>query len=410
MMFQKWLYFFVCFIGFSACENPNVPIKVGILHSLSGTMAISEVEVKNATLMAIEEINEKGGILGRKIEPIVVDGASDWNKFAFLADSLITKAQVSVIFGCWTSASRKSVKPVFEKHNHLLYYPVQYEGLETSPNIVYTGAAPNQQIIPALRWGTEHIGKRIFLVGSDYVFPRTANAIIKDVAYSLDAQIVGEEYLVLGSKEVEKIVQKIKETKPDLILNTINGDTNIAFFEALRKAGISADQIPTISFSIAEPELQAMNPKILEGDYAAWNYFQSLESAENQIFIENYRKRFGKEKVCADPMEAAYLGVYLWKQAVERAKTPEVSEVKQNLGDLSFQAPEGLVYTDKATQHTWKTVRLGQIQGNGQFKVVWDSQKPVRPIPFPNYRDRETWQGFLDSLQKNWNGNWANLE
>lgn len=409
-MFQKWLYLLVCLIGFSACENSNAPIKVGVLHSLSGTMAISEVEVKNATLMAIDEINAKGGILGRKIEPIVVDGASDWAKFAFLADSLIAKAQVSVVFGCWTSASRKSVKPVFEKHNHLLFYPVQYEGLETSPNIVYTGAAPNQQIIPAMRWGTEHIGKRIFLVGSDYVFPRTANTIIKEVSYSLDAQIVGEEYVVLGSKEVEKIVQKIKETKPDLILNTINGDTNIAFFEALRKAGISAEKIPTISFSIAEPELQAMNPKMLEGDYAAWNYFQSLENPENQTFIQNYCNRFGKEKVCSDPMEAAYLGVYLWKQAVERSKTPEVGEVKQNLGDLSFQAPEGLVYTDKATQHTWKTVRIGQIQANGQFKIVWDSQKPVRPIPFPNYRNRENWQGFLDSLQRNWKGNWANLE
>ncbi len=409
-MLKKCFSFFVCLMVILACENPSSTIKVGILHSLSGTMAISEVEVKNATLMAIDEINAKGGVLGRKIEPIVVDGASDWNKFAFLADSLISKAQVSVVFGCWTSASRKSVKPVFEKHKHLLFYPVQYEGLETSPNIVYTGAAPNQQIIPALRWGTENIGKRLFLVGSDYVFPRTANAIIKEVAYSLDTEILGEEYVVLGSKDVEKIVQKIKETKPDLILNTINGDTNIAFFEALRKAGIGAEQIPTISFSIAEPELQVMNPKSLEGDYAAWNYFQSLESPENQTFIANYRSRFGKEKVCADPMEAAYLGVYLWKQAVERAKTPEVSEVKQNLGDLSFQAPEGLVYIDKATQHTWKTVRIGQIQANGQFKIVWDSQKPVRPIPFPNYRNRENWQGFLDSLQKNWKGNWANLE
>ncbi len=409
-MFKKMFCFFAFSISFFACNSPNATIKVGILHSLSGTMAISEVEVKNATLMAIDEINAAGGILGRQIEPVVVDGASDWDKFAFLADSLITKAQVSVVFGCWTSASRKSVKPIFEKHKHLLFYPVQYEGLETSPNIVYTGAAPNQQIIPALRWGTEQIGKRIFLVGSDYVFPRTANAIIKEVAYSLDAQILGEEYVVLGSKRFEKIVQKIKETKPDLILNTINGDTNIAFFEALRKAGIGAEQIPTISFSIAEPELQAMNPKILEGDYAAWNYFQSLESPENQTFIQNYRNRFGAEKVCADPMEAAYLGVYLWKQAVERAKTPEVSEVRQNLGDLSFQAPEGLVYIDKATQHTWKTVRIGQIQANGQFKIVWDSKKPIRPIPFPNYRKRENWQGFLDSLQKNWKGNWANLE
>jgi len=405
------MYKYVLLIGLLwACNSESPSIKVGVLHSLSGTMAVSEIEVKNATLLAIDQLNEKGGLLGKKIEPVLVDGASDWARFAFLADSLIYDAKVVVVFGCWTSASRKSVKPVFEKYQHLLFYPVQYEGLEQSPNIVYTGAAPNQQIIPAVKWGVENIGKRIFLVGSDYVFPKTANAIIKEVAYSLNAQILGEEYAVLGSQNVDQMVEKIRQTKPDFILNTINGDTNIAFFEALQKAGISPKEIPTISFSIAEAELQSLKKTNIAGNYAVWNYFQSLQTPENTDFVKKFKEKFGQNKVCADPIEAAYLGVHLWAEAVKLAQSADVHEVRKNLGDLSFQAPEGLVYIDKETQHTWKAVRVGKIRTDGQFDIVWDSKKTIRPIPFPKYRTKEHWENFLDSLYRNWDKNWANLK
>ena len=225
---------------------------MGVLHSLSGTMAISEKSVVDATLLAIGEINEQGGLLGRKIEPVVADGKSDWPTFASEAERLIAQEEVSTVFGCWTSASRKTVKPVFEKHDHLLFYPVQYEGLEACPNIVYTGAAPNQQIIPAVRWCFEHLGRKFFLVGSDYVFPRTANEIIRDQLRSLHGEIVGEQYILLGSEDVQDAVQSIVAAKPDVILNTINGDTNVAFFRELRAAGITPEKIPTMSFSIAD--------------------------------------------------------------------------------------------------------------------------------------------------------------
>src|SRR5260370_1185565 len=274
--------------GSPTCGAPTggEPIKVGVLHSRTGTMAISEKPVIDATLFAIEELNAKGGIRGRKVEAVVEDGASDWPTFAAKAEKLITQDKVCTLFGCWTSASRKTVKPVFEKQDHLLFYPVQYEGLEESPNIVYTGAAPNQQIIPAVKWCCSSLKKkRLFLVGSDYVFPRAANAIIRDQAADLGAEVVGEEYLLLASADTGDIIKKIQASKPEVILNTINGDSNVAFFRALRAAGITSDKVPTISFSIAEDELTSLNPKDVEGDYAAWNYFHSIAGPKKQACI-----------------------------------------------------------------------------------------------------------------------------
>ncbi len=384
------------------------PIKVGVLHSLSGTMAISEKAVVDATLMAIEEINAKGGVLGRELKPVVVDGQSNWTTFANEAERLITEEKVSVVFGCWTSASRKTVKPVFEKHNHLLFYPVQYEGLEQSPNIVYTGAAPNQQIIPAVKWCFDNRGKKFFLVGSDYVFPRTANAIIKDQVKGLGGEILGEEYILLGSKDVKAAVDKIVAAKPDVILNTINGDSNVEFFKALRAAGIASDKIPTMSFSIAEDELRTMNPKDLAGDYAAWNYFQTVDTKDNAEFVKRFKAKYGQERVTDDPIEAGYFGVYLWAQAVRKAESPDPQAVRKVLAQQSFDAPEGLVYIEADNQHTWKSVYIGKIRGDGQFDVVWNSGKPIRPVPYPEYRTKEEWNKFLDDLYNGWNKSWAN--
>jgi urea transport system substrate-binding protein len=393
--------------GEKKAEDGDV-IYVGVLHSLTGTMSISEIAVKDATLMAIDELNEKGGLLGKKIVPIVVDGKSDWPTFATEAEKLIKDKKVDVVFGCWTSASRKTVKPVFEANNHLLFYPVQYEGLEQSPNIVYTGAAPNQQIIPAAKWAMDKGWNKIFLIGSDYVFPRTANAIIKDQVKGLGGTIVGEEYILLGSKDVDAAIAKIKASGAQVILNTINGDTNVEFFKKLRAAGITAEKMPTISFSIAEDELRSMDVKEMVGDYAAWNYFQSIESADNKGFVERYKKKFGNERVTDDPIEAGYFGVYLWANAVRKANSSNVDAVRKVLAELSFDAPEGLVYIDGATQHTWKAVRIGQIQQNGQFNIVWSSEKPIRPVPFPDTRTREEWEKFLTDLYEGWGKSWAN--
>ncbi|MEA5549847.1 urea ABC transporter substrate-binding protein [Anabaena cylindrica UHCC 0172] len=402
------LSFTIYFCTHTQIKISQKPIKVGILHSLTGTMAISEKSVVDATLLAIEEINAQGGILGRKIQPIIVDGQSNWNTFAKQAKNLITKEKVVTVFGCWTSASRKTVKPIFEIYNHLLIYPVQYEGLEESPNIVYTGAAPNQQIIPAVKWSFDNLGKRFFLVGSDYIFPRTANAIIKDQVTALKGEILGEEYILLGSNQVDNVIAKILKTQPDIILNTINGDSNIAFFKALRQAGISSDIIPTISFSIAEEELKSLPNKDVVGDYAVWNYFQNINNSKNSEFIQNFKKKYGENRVTSDPIEAGYFGVYLWAQAVKAAGIDEVNIIREYIKDQSFKAPEGVVYIDANNQHTWKTVRVGKIQSDGQFKIVWNSGKPIRPIPYPISRSKADWEIFINNLYQGWNRNWAN--
>jgi urea transport system substrate-binding protein len=385
------------------------PIKVGVLHSLTGTMAISERPVVDATLMAIAEINERGGVLGRPVEAVVEDGESDGATFATKAETLITRDKVCTVFGCWTSASRKTVLPVFEKYNHLLFYPVQYEGLEQSPNIVYTGAAPNQQIIPAIKWCVSALKKKkFFLVGSDYVFPRAANAIIRDQAANLGAEIVGEAYLLLGSSDVRDIVRQIAAARPEVILNTINGDSNVAFFRALRAARVSPDETPTISFSISEVELSSLSARNLVGDYAAWNYFQTIDRPENQEFVRRFRVHYGQQRVVSDPMEAAYFGVHLWAQAVEEAGRDDVSRIRQAARHQSFEAPGGLVRIDPETQHTSKVFRIGQITSESRLEVIYSSEIPIAPIPYPKTRSRGDWDAFLLDLHLRWGGQWAN--
>lgn len=386
------------------------PIKVGILHSLSGTMAISEKPVVDATLLAIDEINARGGVLGREIQPIVVDGKSDWATFAKEAERLIAEEKVSVVFGGWTSASRKTMKPVFEEHNHLLFYPVQYEGLEESPNIIYTGAAPNQQVIPAINWAFKNLGTKFFLVGSDYVFPRSANAIMTERIRELGGTVIGEEYKVLGSKDFSDVVEKIRQSKPDVILNTINGDSNVYFFSELRQNGIRSTFIPTISFSIAESEISNMNPGQMKDDYAAWNYFQSVERAENNAFVESFKTKYGQDRVVNDPMEAAYISVHLFAKAVEKAKSDDVNMIREAVKGITYNAPEGIVGVDPQTQHLAKTVRIGKILSNGQFEIVASSEAPITPVPYPSYKSKEDWNSFLDGLYNGWDQNWSNLK
>jgi urea transport system substrate-binding protein len=387
----------------------DLPIKVGVLHSLTGTMAISEKPVVDATLAAIDELNERGGLLGRRVEAVVEDGASDGPTFVRLAEKLITQDEVCTIFGCWTSVSRKMVKPVVEARDHLLFYPVQYEGLELSPNIVYLGAAPNQQIIPAVRWCCAFLNKkRLFLVGSDYVFPRCANAIIRDVAKGLGAEVVGEEYVVLGSQDVTEAVKKIVAARPDAVLNTLNGDSNVGFFRALRAARITPEAVPTISFSIAEEELTSLGGPDVAGDYAAWSYFMSIDRPQNREFIRRFQARYGRHRVITDPMEAAYSGVHLWAEAVQSAGSDQARVIREAIVGRELDAPEGPVRIDAATHHAAKISRIGKILASGRFEEVYSSVRPVPPQPYPDSRTREAWDHFLADLSRRWGGQWAN--
>lgn len=361
-------------------------IKVGILHSLSGTMAISEKSVVDAEQLAIEEINKAGGVLGKKIEAVVEDGNSDWPTFAEKAKKLIDQDKVATIFGCWTSASRKAVLPVFEGKKHMLWYPVQYEGQECSQDIFYTGAAPNQQIEPAVDWLLQNKGKDFFLVGSDYVFPRTANTIIKAQLQAKGGKTVGEDYLPLGNTEVTAIITKIKAALPNggVIFNTLNGDSNVAFFKQMQGAGLGPDKYPVMSVSIAEEEVRAIGPTYLKGHYAAWNYFQTVDTPENKKFVQAFKAKYGQDRVTNDPMEAAYIMVYLWKQAVEKAKSTDLEKVRAAALGQSFDAPEGKVTLDN-NHHLAKFVRIGEVGDDGLFKIVYASKEAVKPIPWNQY-------------------------
>ena len=365
-------------------------VKVGILHSRSGTMAISENTVAEAELMAIDEINAKGGITvdGKKLKivPVEEDGASDWPTFAEKAKKLIDQDQVAVVFGGWTSASRKAMLPVFEAKDHFLFYPIQYEGQECSKNIFYSGAAPNQQAEPAVDWLLKNKGKDFFLVGSDYVYPRTANTIMKEQLKASGGKVVGEDYLPLGNTEVAPIIAKIKQALPKggVIVNTLNGDSNVAFFKQMKAAGITpANGYSIMSFSIAEEEIAAIGPEYLEGTYAAWNFFQSLDTPASKEFTKNFKAKYGDKRVTNDPAEAAYMMVYLWAAAAEKANSVDDNKVRESLIGVSFEAPEGKV-TVMPNHHVEKRVLIGEVQKDGMFKILQDKGF-VKPVAWNQY-------------------------
>ncbi|MFG3412822.1 urea ABC transporter substrate-binding protein [Streptomyces althioticus] len=357
-------------------------VKVGLLNSLSGTMAISEVTVHNALLLAVKEINAAGGVLGKKLKPVSQDGASDWPTFAEKAQTLITEDKVVATFGCWTSASRKAVKPVFERNKSLLFYPVQYEGLEQSPYIFYVGATTNQQIVPGLDYLKKQGLTRLYLVGSDYVFPRTANKEIRAYAKANGMEVVGEDYAPLGSTEFSTIVNKVKGAGADAVFNTLNGDSNVAFFKEYKSAGLTAKSLPVLSVSIAEEEVKSIGTQYLEGQLTAWNYYQTTPGAANAAFVKAYQAAYGKDKPTSDPMEAAYTSVHLWAAMVEKAGSFDVDDVKAAADGITFDAPEGKVTVDGATQHVHKTARIGKVGANGLITEVWNSGAPIKPDPY----------------------------
>jgi urea transport system substrate-binding protein len=374
------------------------PIKVGILHSLSGTMAISETALKNTAVMTLEAFNAKGGILGRQLEPVIVDPASNWPLFAEKARQLITQDKVSAVFGCWTSVSRKSVLPVFEELNNLLFYPVQYEGEELSQNVFYTGAAPNQQAIPAVEYLMGKQGgsaKRWFLLGTDYVYPRTTNKILRAFLKSkgVAEKDIEEVYTPFGHSDYQTIVANIKKFSAGgktAVISTVNGDSNVPFYKELGNAGLKATDVPVVAFSVGEEELRGVDTKPLVGHLAAWNYFMSVKAPENTAFVKMYKEWAMKNKipnadtvVTNDPMEATYVGLNMWKQAVEKAKSVEVDKVRIAMAGQTFKAPCGMeLMMDKTNHHLHKPVMIGEIQANGQFSVVYKTKGPIRAQPW----------------------------
>lgn len=357
-------------------------VNVGVLHSLSGTMAISEVAVANATQLAIEEINAAGGVLGAQLEPILEDGASEPAIFSQKAAKLIEEDGVVTVFGGWTSASRQAMLPVFERTSNLLWYPVQFEGNECSPNIMYSGAQPNQQALPALDWAFEQGYTRFFLIGSDYVYPQTANFILNTHIADRGGEVLGEEYIPLGDTNFSSVINKVRAAEPELIFNTLNGDSNVAFFKQLEAAGFDSETLPIMSFSIAEQEAQAMGVELVAGNYAAWNYFQSLENDANAAFIEAYRASYGEDAVITDPMMHGYINVYLWKAAVEAAGTFDIDAVRAAAYGLVLEdTPMGTISID-SNQSIFQTVYVGQIGDDGQFDIIWDSGEAIKPEPY----------------------------
>lgn len=389
-----WLYA-TCMVS---CQQRQPSIRIGVIHSLTGTMALSEAPLADAVRLAVEEINAAGGLLGRSLEMLVVDSRSDPELAAIEAERLIVEQGVSALFACWTSACRKALKPVVENHHHILFYPVQYEGLEQSANIVYTGSAPNQQIVPGAYWAMKHLGKRVYLIGSDYIFPRLANLIIADMVKASGAELLAERYRPLGSNDFSQEAEEIRRLQPDVVLNTVNGQSNLYFFQALRAAGL--DKQAVMSFSVAEGELQAMPEAIFDRHYAVWSYFQSISGEENHRFVAAYQQRFGQDRPTSDPIEAAYVGVKLWAQAVREAGSDDIDLINHLVLRQSIPAPSGILAVDPATRHLWKSVKIGKANAMGEFDIIYASKWALRPTPFPLFRSRHEWLDLISQLRQ----------
>ena len=372
-----------CGSGGGSSSGDGDTVKVGLLHSLTGSMAISEKSVRDAEVLAIKEINAAGGVNGKQIEYVEEDGASEPSTFATKAEKLIDSEGVSTIFGCWTSSSRKAVKPIVEEYGSLLWYPVQYEGMESSSNIVYTGAAPNQQIVPAIDYLLDQGYKKFFLLGSDYVFPRTANMIINAQLEAKGAKAVGEEYADMDQTDFAAIISKIEAAKPDVIINTLNGTGNVSFFKQMSEKNYTSKDYMTMSFSIAEEEVATIGADILKGHMVSWNYYQTTDTEKNKEFVKAYKDAYGEKRVTSDPAEAAYDAVYLWKAACEKADSFEPEDVIKAVesGEISFDAPEGTVTIQGDNHHLVKPVRIGQVGDDGLINEIYATD-PVAPDPY----------------------------
>ena len=369
--------------GVPAIALAQETVKLGLLHSLSGTIAIAEASLVDAEKLAIEEINANGGVMGRKIEAVVEDGASENAVFAEKARKLLERDKVAAIVGCYTSASRKAILPALARAKGLLYYPTYYEGQEQDQHVFYPSQEATQSVIAAVDWMAREKGKTFFLVGSDYIYPRTCNKIAKPTIVKAGGKVLGEEYAPLGHTEFSSIINKIKAAKPDCIYSTVVGGSNVAFYKQMRAAGLDGSKQVLLSTVVSENEIEGIGKDNAEGYYACMGYFQSIKSPANEKFVKAFKAKYGQERVIGDPMEVAYNSVYLWKLAVEKAKSFDVDKVIAASSGLELEAPEGTVKIHDTNHHVWKKVRIGRARADGQFDIVWESPALIEPNPFP---------------------------
>lgn len=367
----------------SKAAHAQDSVKLGLLHSLSGTIAIAEASLVDAEKMAVDEINAAGGVMGRKIEVVVEDGASENSVFSEKARKLLERDKVAAIIGCYTSASRKAVLPALARAKGLLFYPTYYEGQEQDKHVIYTSQEATQSVVAAVEWLAREKGKTFFLVGSDYIYPRTCNKIAKPTIAKLGGKVLGEEYAPLGHTEFSSIINKIKAAKPDCIYSTVVGGSNVAFYKQLRAAGLDGSKQTLLSTVVSENEIEGIGKDNAAGYYACMGYFQSIKSAANEKFVKAFKAKYGGDRVIGDPMEVAYNSVYLWKLAVEKAKSFDPEKVLAASAGVEIDAPEGKVRVHAGNQHVWKKVRVGKALADGQFEIVWESPNLVEPNPFP---------------------------
>lgn len=369
--------------GLPAIASAQSTVKLGLLHSLTGTIAIAEASLVDAEMMAIDEINAAGGVLGRKIEVVIEDGASENSVFAEKANKLLRRDKVAAIVGCYTSASRKAILPALRRANGLLYYPTYYEGQEQDKQVIYPSQEATQSVVAAVNWMAQEKGKRFYLVGSDYIYPRTCNQIARPTITRAGGTVVGEDYAPLGHTEFSTIINKIKATNADCIYSTVVGGSNVAFYKQLVAAGLDGTKVTLLSTVVSENEIEGIGRESALGYYACMGYFQSINSPANDKFVKAFKAKYGQNRVIGDPMQVAYNSVYLWKLAVEKAKSFDVQKVIAASGGLEINAPEGTVRIHDTNHHVWKKVRIGRARADGQFDIVWAAPALIEPNPFP---------------------------
>lgn len=395
----------------------STTIKVGVLFSNTGPMRMSEEPIIKATLLAINEINKRGGILGIQIEPVIADGRSDLATFEQQAEQLITKERVNVIFGCWLSSSRKTVKPIVEKHNNLLIYPALYEGLENSENVVHMGGTFNQEILPVTIWAMNKFGKRLFLLGTDSIFPHAIEALLRQIIPQLGGEIVGSEYLKIGDERVEPIIEKINASKSDIIINNVAGSTNIILYQKLTAAQTKwGKNIPVVAYHIKESDIPLIGSANIHNTYLGGSFFKGIANPASKKFITLMQQVYGKNQAISDVMEAAYSGVHVWAQAVEKARSTTTQKVQHALRELSYLAPEGMVALSKNEWNLYKWSRIATLAQDGQTSILWHGASVVTPQSHPDtmfiahmipFWPREKWTDFLNSLYTQWGNRWA---
>ena len=384
------------------------PIRLGLLHSQTGLLSLSEKSILDAEIMAIDEINAEGGVNGRQVVWVAPDCRSDVNVFVNEARRLLEQEKVATLFGCWTSESRKAVIPILDEFDTLLFFPGNFEGIERSPRVIYAGGAANQSILPAVRWAYDTLGSRkFFVVGLEEVWSRTSSEIAKDGVKATGADLVGESYTVSQTPAVDPIVESIRQAKPDLVLNFLYGESNIAFYAALRKAGMPPDKLPVIAFGFAEDESRRFQQADVVGQYAAWNYFQSVDRPKNREFIRKFRVKYGETRVIGDPMVAAYDSVMFWAQSAREVGPGNISALTSNLLRQSMDAPDGIITIDSDSQAFWRPFHVGRLMSNGQFELVWSISRPIRPVLYVGTRTSEQWKSFLAGLKTRWKGGWS---